>query len=244
MGWIFGDSPQQQAGQVNQQLDQKEKAYNDYINMIKGMVEGTGYDFFGPKTTSSSGTSNTVSNTEQFTRPEVLPGYQKMEGMWKKILEGRLSRPTGLPPGYAERAVADINDTYAGAESSARNMAARRGLSGEASFGAVSPIASARAGKIADLRADLPLKSRELQNQDVDMAAKIAQIFGLGQRTSGTTRSTTNSSQKTTGPANINEYLSYLGLLQPFDRPIVETQPRQGALGGILGTTGSVIAIL
>jgi hypothetical protein len=237
MGFLFGDSPKDQMKLIDSQLDRSEKAYNDYLNMIKGMVEGTGYDFFGPKKTTSSGTSSstTVQNMNQFTRPEVLPEYKKLEGMWKSILEGRLARPQALPPGTVERQVAGINQAYSGADAAARNAAARRGLSGEAALALQEPLQGDRAGKIADLIASVPLKERELQNEDIQLASAIAQAFGLGQRTTGSTTSTTTgrNSQTTTSPANIGEYLGYLGLLRPFERPILQPQPRQGLLGAL-----------
>lgn len=234
MGWLFGDSPQKQADIVNKQVDQQEKAYNDFLNMIKGKVEGTGYDFFAPKKSTSSGTSTTVQNMDQFARPEILPDYKNMESMFRGVLENRLKRPTALPPGYAERAVAGINQAYAGGDTAARNAAARRGLSGEQALALQTPLQNARSGDIADLLAGLPLKERDLQNEDVQLASALTQAFGTGQRSTGSSTSTTKSNQTTINPANAMEFLSYLGLLKPYERPVVTPQPRQGILGPLL----------
>lgn len=248
MGWLFGDSPKNQMKGINQQLDKSEAAYNEYLKMIRGAVEGSGYDFFGPRTSTSSGTSSSstqaVQNVNQLTKPELSPEYKEMEGLWKGILEGRLARPTALPPGTLERQVAGINMAYRGADAAARNAAARKGLSGEAALALQEPLQSDRAGKIADLIASTPLKERELQNEDINLASAIAQAFGLGHRTTGTTTSTSNTrgsnSQSTTSPGDIGQYLGYLGLLKPYDRPILQPQPRQGILGPLAALAGTM----
>ena len=246
MGWLLGSSPQDQMKLLQPQLNQQKREQDQYIDMIRGLVEGSGYNFFGPKTTTSNstGSSSTTQKIDQFVRPEVLPEYKKLEGMWKGIVEGRLARPTALPPGTVERQVSAINTSYSGADAAARNAAASRGLSGEQALALQTPLQHDRAGKIADLVASVPAQERAYQNEDVQLATAIAQVFGLGQRTTGTTTSNTTSRQSgsVTNPADIGQYLGYLGLLKPYQSPILQPQPQQGSIGPII--TGAIAAIV
>lgn len=236
----FGGNSGSVAGSVNTQLNQNEAAYNAWLQSIKDMVGGSGYDFFAPRTT--TGTSSSVSRVNQLTSPEVLPAYKELEGLFKNIVTNRLRRPSALPPGYAERAVSGINKSYEGATQAVRNLAARRGLSGEATFGAAMPIESDRAGKIADFIAGLPLTERNLQNEDIGLGEALAQAFGLAHRTTGTTRTTGSSSM--TSPADIGTLLQYLGLTKPYDRPVVVPGQQQGWGGPAIEGGSTIIAAL
>jgi hypothetical protein len=204
----------QQSRSRGDALDEQTRLWNEFLKRraadTSGMVDRliqNGYDPFGPQTTKNSsntqGTYSSSTSTKSSTRPVITPEYKKLEGMFRGLLEGRLARPSSLPPGYAERGVKDINASYAGAEASLRNVAARRGLSGEQTFGAGMPIASARAKGIGDFMVDVPLKERELQTQDISLASQLAQAFGLGSdtntnsNTSGRSSSLTNSTMTT-----------------------------------------------
>jgi len=254
-----GTSPQSQMNVANRQIDQNQANYNRYLQMIQGMVGDSGYDFLAPKTTTTtgttagSGTSTTrgTSHTDQLVSPELSPEYKKMEGLWKGIMENQMTQ--ALPPGMAEQAARDVNRSAAGAEAATRNYAASHGgLSGDAVAGRIAPIESARAGKIADLSVSLPLAERAQQREAVDLSSKLAQIFGLGHRTVGDTtmdsttdtNSLTNMSGSSTSPGSIQELLQYLGLLQPYDRPIVQPGAQQGWGGAAIGAAGTIGAAL
>lgn len=236
----FGGNSGQVANSVNTQLNQNEAAYNAWLKSIQDMVGGSGYDFFAPRTT--TGSSRSVSKVNQLVSPEVLPAYQGLVNMVKGAVTNRLARPSALPPGYAERATTAINKSYEGATQAARNLAARRGLSGEQTFGAAMPIESDRAGKIADFIANLPLTERNLQNEDIGLGEALAQAFGLAHRTTGTTTTTGTSSQ--TMPADIGTLLQYLGLTKPYDRPVVVPGQQQGWGGPAIEGGSTIIAAL
>ncbi len=232
-----GKPAEDQAQLYNQWLADRSSGVDDILKRLGD----NGINPFGPQTTtnSSSGrsSSNTVTNmnssTKSSTKPVVTAEYKKLEGMFRGLLEGRLARPSALPIGYAERGARTINDTYKGATSAARNMAARRGLSGEATFGLAMPSETARAGKIADFLVDVPLKERALQTEDIQLAGQLAQIFGLGSETlSNTTGSSTSkttgsssSNSSTTSPPNIG---ALAGLLLP-------PGPQQSTQSGVSG---------
>ena len=207
-----GDSQEEQTRLWNVYLKTRAQASQDIMNRLTA----GGNDPFGPQVTRTSGTTSgtSSSSTSSSTRPVITPEYKKLEGMFRGLMEGRLARPSALPPGYAEQGARNINRSYAGGEAALRNVAARRGLSAEQTFGAGMPIQSARAGKISDFLVDVPLKERELQTQDITLAGQLAQMFGLGSQTNSTTQGRTSgtSSNVMTSPPDIN---SLMNLLMP-----------------------------
>jgi hypothetical protein len=211
-----GKSVEEQNALYNQWLLDRQKGVTGLIDKLSG----AGFNPFGPQVSTSSGKSlsTSVQNllTQSSTKPVITPDYKKLEGQTKGVLESRLARPDALPPGYIERSVADINKAHAGGAAAARNAAARKGLSGEQAFALAAPMESARAGNIGDFLATVPLKERELQNQDVELAADLTRSFGLGSestsRTSGTTTTAGSNSSTLTSPPNIG---ALAGLLLP-----------------------------
>jgi len=197
-----GQSAETQQNLYNQWLRDRQSGAQDII----AQLTAGGFNPFGPQVntgTNSSTTSGTTrgttnSTTRTSTRPVVTPEYSKLEGMFRGLLEGRLAKPSALPHGFAETGALAINKAHAGASAAARNMAARRGLSAEASFGLAAPGESARATDIGKFLVDVPLKERQLQTEDIELASRVAQIFGLGHdqvsNTQGTTTSASNSS--------------------------------------------------
>lgn len=231
-----------QANLYNKYLGNYQTGQNAYRDYITGL---------GPQTTTSFGTDN--SNTSQTgtqsslseTSPTLSAEYSPLVGAVNEMLAGRLKAGGALPYGYAESAVRSINDTFAGAEQAARNAAARFGLSGPQATAGLIPLQTARAGQIADFRAAMPLKARELENQDMQLAQSLAAAFGRGQRTasSGTSSSTGMSrgmrTGSQTGPAPI---LGAEAFLPPG--PMQTTQSGSSALGGALGSAGSMMGFL
>lgn len=251
MGWLTGDSPKDQMDLLNQQIDPIKADYDKYLQMIQGIIGGSGYDFLGPKTTTTTGTTTgTTSGTrdimsviDQLSMPNVSAAYKPLEGQMMQVASNRLHEP--LPPGLAEMAARDTNRAFAGAEAKIRNEAARTGRPIE---GPMMPVQSARAAALADITPKLALEQMDRQGEAVDLAAKLTGMFGTGQHTTGTNRSTEMSSGVSSGttagqataPGSIQELLAYLGMLQPFQPPIMQPQPRQGALGGLFGLAGQL----
>jgi len=229
---LFGDSPQDiYRDTIQPQIDRNRADWNAWQSDVQDAMAASGYDFFAPKTTTSDSLSQTVFN--RFSRPEVLKDYKNIEGLMRGMMEQRLGMGASLPPGYEQRAIAAANQAYAGAEQAARNAAAGRGLSGGQAYASQIPIQSARAGKIADIRANTPLLERQLVDQDIATAAGLTDRFGKGTRESG--RSTTTGQQTTTGPADVREFLAYQQMLQPFQAPYVNVPGRQGIAGDLAG---------
>lgn len=239
-----GQSAQEQQRLYNQWLAQRSAGVQD----ILAQVTAGGNNPFGSQVTnqSSSSTSRTNSatnsTTRQSTRPVVTDEYAKMEGMFRGLLEGRLAKPSTLPAGYAERGVKDINATYAGTAQAARNVAARKGLSAEATFGLATPGESSRADKVSDFLVSVPERERALQTQDIELASRIAQVFGLGQDSISNTQSTGTSSTAGTSagmmsaPPNLGALAGLLLPPSPYSGPTTAgrgTDAAGGAMGGI-----------
>ena len=243
-----GKPQEDQARLYNEWLASRQTGVDD---ILKKLGEN-GYNPFGPQTTtsnssgrsSSTSVTNSSSSTKSSQKPVVTAEYKKLEGMFRGLLEGRLARPSALPSGYAERGVRTVNDTYRGSTAAARNMAARRGLSGEATFGLAMPSETARAGKIADFLVDVPLKERALQTEDIQLAAQLAQIFGLGsEMMSNTTGTSTTKSSGTSSMSGSNTSPPNLGALANF---LLPPGPQQSGQSGqsALGTGAAGISQL
>lgn len=228
-GAIFGGHNQakqnQQATAENQRvqklIDQWLSDYKGYQGDVKGMLGGSPL-LFGPRTTTSSGTSSSTSEST----PTITPEYSPLAGMVRKQYEGRLTRGSSLPPGYEATQTRAINDSFAPAESTVRNLAARRNMSGDAAL-IGSPVERDRASKVSDLRAGLPLMERQMQTEDLTGASNLVSQFGRGERTSSSGRT----SSSTTAPPDIGSILAYLGLLAPPQPPIVGAPSKPSALG-------------
>ncbi len=194
---------------AQQQVKGYQDEYRNYQQMLQGSL-GQNPNLFGPQTTTTTSSQEQAIN--QLVSPEMSAEYSPMAGMLRQAYEGRLKRGTALPPGYAERQVANISAVYAPEEQAVRNMAARQGVSADTLM-LGSPTSRARAGQIADFQANLPLMERQMQNEDLAGAQGLAAQFGLGQRTKGRTTGTGTST--TTGGPDIRAILAYYNLLAP-----------------------------
>lgn len=232
-------SAKEQENLYNQWLINRSNGVNDIIEKITA----GGSDPFGPQVSTNVGKSLSTSLQDALTttsqRPVITPQFQPLVTSATDVAQSRLNRPTALPPGFIERAVAGINQSYAGANAAARNAAARKGLSGEQTFGLASPIESSRAGKIGDFLANVPLQERQLQNEDVSLASELARTFGLGSDTvSKTTGKTTTSGQTSntlTSPPNIGSLAALLLPPNPYSGPTP---------GSAIGTAGVDLAAI
>lgn len=232
---IFGQKSQNKQSQrayddARRQIAEYEGRYGDYQKMLQGFFGAGGQgaaNLFGPQTTTTTGASS--SNEFFKNNPFVTQEYGPLAGMLRKTYEGRLAKGSSLPLGYAESRARGINASYAGPKAAEANALARRGISSSATFG--SPTDTARRGAILDLQAQLPLLSRDLQNQDLAAAQGLTAQFGLGQE--GRRRSTTQSSQETMSPANIAAILQYFGMLAPPSPTIIGQPQQQSLLSGL-----------
>lgn len=196
------------------------KAQADYLKQY-----GTGQQRYldylqglGPRTTTETGgetgESTGFESTDMLTAPEVSAQFSPLVERMNQIASQRLAGPgAGLPPGYAENAVRAINESFAPQEAAERNRAAQLGLPSGA-VGPVSAAGRAKAGQIATLRGELPLKAREMETEDIGLAQQLANIFGKGTRQRGTrTSRETRTGQRfgtTVGPAPVAPMQAFL----------------------------------
>jgi hypothetical protein len=82
------------------------------------------------------------------------------------------------------------------------------------SFGAATPINTARAGQIADSIGNAPMEARALENQDLDFAKGAIDAFGTGSQSNTSGRANTSGwntgSATTTAPPNLGVPYSML----------------------------------
>lgn len=239
---ILGSNAQNKAAKQNADL------YNNWLKQymgtgqnLYGQAQAAGWNPFGPQTSTSmgqtSGTSATQGGRTYSNRPIITEEYAPLDALMRQIMTGRLTSGTGLPQGYAESQARAINESYAGADAAARNAAARRGLSAEQTYATASPSNVARAGALADMRAQLPLLARQLQNEDVAMTQGLQSAFGRGEkgqeRSWQTGQKTETTSGSRTDPFGASDLAALMGILAP-------PQPFQSGATGI-STVGAGI---
>jgi hypothetical protein len=123
----------------------------------------------------------------QTTTNQLDPGYSGLQTMILQSLMKRLSAPTGLPEGYEASGIGAINSTYDLVRQARENALTSRGLAGSPVAANADLVAgNSRAGQIGQFRAGLPLVSRDLQNQDLAMAANILPMGRTSSTTTGT----------------------------------------------------------
>jgi hypothetical protein len=235
---------------ANKSAEEQKNLYNQWVinrqNGVNDLIErltAGGNDPYGPQVSTSTGRSSSTTLQEALTttsqRPVITDQFKPLVTSATNVAQSRLNRPSALPPGFIERAVAGINQSYAGANAAARNAAARKGLSGVQTFGLASPIESSRAGKIGDFLAEVPLKERQLQNEDVSLASELARTFGLGSdsvsRTTGKSSTSGQTSNTLTQPPNMGSLAALLLPPGPYGGP---------GPGSALGTAGVDLASL
>lgn len=240
-----------QARLNNQYLGQYDQANRDIVNRLTA----AGYDPFGPQTSYSSqqggtqGTSTTrgVQDVDMFTRPEVLAAYAPMEARYRQLIEGRLGQPSPVTEGEIASTLRGINRSSEGALRQVQNLAGGRGLSAQQLQAAATPLATARAGQIADFLASIPQVERQRQAEDLALAQGAIGQFGTGQRQTGrtTTASTTNQSgtsygggSQTSGP-DVN---TLMALMRPAG-PQASMQTGNSTFGNILSGLGGAASV-
>ncbi len=207
------------ADAYNKYLAQYTQGQNKYLNYLNGQP---------PPTTTSSSFGSSTTNHDDTTNPFVTSEFSPLVGMTNSLLQRRLSGPGDLPAGYLQNQARNINESAAGAKAAVANQAARFGLSGQQAAALSAPVDINRANQISDARTQAPLLSRQLQDQDIQTAANLANLFGKGQHSVGT--STTNSRQSgtSTGP-------------RPYADMGAFTPPGSTAVGAVSPGTTSVL---
>lgn len=244
LGGIFGQRSQNKAAQ--QQAD----LYNRWLQQYMGtgqslfnQAQAGGWNPFGPQTSTSSGTSSQQGGSSYTNRPFITKEYAPLDELMRGIMTGRLSSGTGLPAGYAENAARAINQSYEGADAAARNLAAKRGLSGEQSYAVASPVSRARAGALADMRGQMPLLARQLQNEDIGITQGLQSAFGRGEKGTTSTWSTGQTSGTQTNPFTASDLSSLMRVLAP-PAPMQSGQTGNSTLGSGLSSLGSLLGFL
>jgi len=243
----------------NDQAKESADLYNNWLKQymatgqgLYGQAQQAGWNPFGPQVSTTSGGSSGSSSmqggskSQYSNRPEITAEYAPLDQLMRGIMTGRLSGGSSLPAGYATTQARGINESYAGADAAARYMAAKRGLSGEQTYAMASPVANARAGALADMRAQMPLLERQMQNEDIGITQGLQSAFGRGEAGQSQTKNWQN--QQTQGqnygqssnPFGANDLAALMGVLAP-------PGPQQGYKTGTSGiATGadSIAALL
>lgn len=231
----------------NDQAKEQADLYNNWLKQYQQTGQGlynqaqqAGWNPFGPQVSTSSNTGTTTGSTSSrgggtySNRPQITQEYQPLDELMRGIMTGRLTGGSSLPQGYASSAARGINESFAGADAAARNLAARRGLSGEQTYAVASPAASARAGQLADMRAQLPLLERQMQNEDISMTQGLQSAFGrgeTGQNTNwqtGTSQSQSQNQGTSSNPFGASDLSALMSVLAP-------PSPQQGSKTGTSG---------
>jgi hypothetical protein len=226
---LFGNKAK--SNQAKEQAD----LYNNWLKQYQQTGQGLfnqaqagGWNPFGPQTSTSTSSTTGGGSTSFKNNPFITENYKPLDELMRGIMTGRLSGGSSLPAGYASNAARAINESYEGADTAARNLAARRGLSGEQSYAVASPASRARAGALADMRGNLPLLERQMQNEDIGITQGLQSAFGTGQEGRSNTSSWSNTSGSQTNPFSASDLSALMRVLAP-------PSPQQGSQTGTSG---------
>lgn len=222
-------------------------------DQITGAASGRGGGGGGGSTSSSmmSSLSKTIQDMTQ--TPFLTPEYQGLGDNMKSILAGRLASgvsggPSPFGQGYLSTGTAAINDQYGTMRKALENRLSSSGMFGsagptEAGYGYLD---ANRGRDIANLRGQVPLLDRQLQDQDLGMAAQLARVFGLGQKQHS--ESTTNTTQRGTSTSSSSGGGGGGSIIPPNILPDAFYQAHAGESGGgltnTLGTIGGILGLL
>lgn len=227
-------------------------ALRDQITGAAGGGGGGGGSSQSASTSMMESLSKTIQDMTQ--TPFLTPEYAGLGGSMKSILEGRLKSgvnggPSPFGQGYLSTQTANINDQYGMMQKALANHLSNSGMAGspgpvEAGEGY---LAANRGRDIANVRGQIPLMDRQLQDQDLSMAAQLAQVFGLGQKQH--TESTTNTTQKGSNTSTSSSGGGGGGsIIPPNILPDAFYQAHAGTSGGglsdALGSIGGILGML
>jgi hypothetical protein len=227
----------------NDQAKEQADLYNNWLKNYQGTAQGLmgnataqGWNPYGPQTSTSQSTSSSTGGGSFNNRPVITGQYQPLDELMRGIMTGRLSGGSSLPAGYASTAARGINESFEGADAAARNLAARRGLSGEQTYAVASPANRARAGALADMRASLPLLERQMQNEDIGITQGLQSAFGTGQAGTSSQFSSGSQSGSQTNPFSASDLSALMSVLAP-------PSPQQGSKTGTSGVATGMDSI-
>lgn len=226
---LFGNKAKN--NQAKEQADLYNNWLKQYMNTGQGLyqqAQAGGWNPFGPQTSTSTSSTTGGSSTSFRNNPFITENYKPLDELMRGIMTGRLSGGSSLPAGYASNAARGINESYEGADAAARNLAARRGLSGEQSYAVASPASRARAGALADMRGSLPLLERQMQNEDIGITQGLQSAFGTGQEGRSNTSSWSEGQGSQTNPFSASDLSALMRVLAP-------PSPMQGSQTGTSG---------
>ena len=219
----------------NNQAKEQADLYNNWLRQYQQTGQGLyqqaqagGWNPFGPQTSTSTSSTTGGSSTSFRNNPFITENYKPLDELMRGIMTGRLSGGSSLPAGYASNAARGINESYEGADAAARNLAARRGLSGEQTYAVASPASRARAGALADMRGSLPLLERQMQNEDIGITQGLQSAFGTGQEGRSNTSSWSQGQGSQTNPFSASDLSALMRVLAP-------PSPQQGSQTGTSG---------
>lgn len=202
------------------------------VNDITSRLAGSGYNIFGPQTTSQNTTGQNLSTTQSAFDTLTMP-------QWAKADKGTLDALRGLIQGREAQAAGGYKEQVLNAARQAANNAAiqrgqeqsalsRRGIN--IAGAGVLPSQRALNQQVLDITTQLP---RQFGNEDIGLAQ---QFLGMtrGQRQTGTSTSQTNQLmsqlQQTMSPPDFEKLLRFL---QP-------PTPQQGTAGMGWNTLGGM----
>jgi hypothetical protein len=169
---------------------------------MRKFLEGATYDttnqgtYGGTSSTTGDYGSTSRTSSEQTTNPFLTAEYGPLGDLMRGVIESRLRSGSGLPAGYEQQGIRAINDTSAGVNTALQDKLTSAGLLGGPAEAVLTANAeNSRGRSIADFRSQLPLVSRQLQNEDVNMASMLANLFGKGSRTVGSSLTNTRGYQ-------------------------------------------------
>lgn len=138
----------------------------------------------------ASGAMGDKQSSTSTSMPQLDPAFAPLQGGLLQLMMQRLQSQDGLPPGYENRGLRDINRTHElTAQRNANNLTAR-GLGQSPIAGAVEGRAeNNRTSDIVQFQESLPILARQFQNEDLMHALSI---LGMG-------RGQSNNSTQTSG---------------------------------------------
>lgn len=166
-----------------------------YDYLTTGMIPGSEQGGGGGSSSESTTNFGQTQTTDMSTFPFITDQYKGIEGLLRARVMDRLLQGSSLPVGYEEQGIADINKTYDATNRGVSNQLLNMGLmdSKGPTATALSTVGAARAGDIGRFRTQLPLQERQMANEDMNLSAQIMDLFGKGQRTKGTVKTSGSS---------------------------------------------------
>jgi hypothetical protein len=166
------------------------------------------------------GNRNKKQTSTSTTTPTLDPAFRGIQDVLINNIQQRLRSPSSLPQSYIPQQTAGINQTFNLANQSLQNRLTASGL-------AQSPIAGAgarylegqRGGAIVQMKQQVPLIERDMQNQDL---AQAIALLGSGRGQTTTTEGTVPGAGGGGLAGGVSGLASMLGFLYgqgAFSRP-------------------------